>query len=122
MYGLNRVPRGEFYVNFTAQIPSPIDDEGEDDLFPDGESISTIQTAVRKFEGGVVLEKDIFPPKKRERAWGISGRDVDPDDVALRIWQINGVRMESNQELAEAHEEAIELEKEVEALVKRRGW
>jgi hypothetical protein len=93
------------------------------DLTEDAESsISLIKISIRNFDGKVILEKDIFPPGRKERAWGILGKGVDPDDVANRIFFHFFRRREADRELAQLALEAVELEKEVNVLVARRGW
>ena len=117
-HGLNRVPLGEFYVDFVTPRDF-LDDDTEEEV---EDSISNIKRSIKNFDGKVILEKDIFPPGKQERAWEISGKDVDPDDVALRIF-VNFFRDEEfKKELAELTEDLPELKKEVDALVARRGW
>ena len=95
------------------------DDDTEEEV---EDSISLIKKSIRDFGGRVTLEKDIFPPGKNERAWGISGKGVDPDDVALRIF-VNFFRDEEfKKELAELTKDLPKLKKEIDDLVAKRGW
>jgi hypothetical protein len=117
--GLNRVPLGEFYVDFVTPRYFLDDDDAEEEVEA---SISLIKRSIKNFDEKVILEKDIFPPGKKDRAWGISGKGVDPDDVALRIF-VNFYRdQDFKTELAELTKDLPELKKEVDALVVRRGW
>ncbi len=99
---VNPVPKGEFYVSLIV----PVED-------PDGsieKSLSVIRDAAKVFEGKITFERDAeeegFPVKDGHCSWTINGKGIRPLDFAIVLLSEEGGR----------------LEKEVDALIERRGW
>jgi hypothetical protein len=113
-------PQGTFFVDFNISPPPfELSDDGDaDENDPGAESVSLIKNAIRSFEGKVILNNPIL----KKYYIRLSGQNVEPDDVALAIFQRKHWRESMERELAEIHSESIELEKKVDDLVRRRGW
>jgi len=114
-----QAPKGTFFVDFKISPPPELlEDDDEDENDPGEESVYLIKIAIEYFEGKITLENPL--PKKNYLR--LSGKDVDPDDVALAIFQQKHQRETLERELAKIHSETIELEKKVDDFVRRRGW
>jgi hypothetical protein len=93
----NCVSGGEFRIGFTFRKRAP------QKIIK--ETLLIITVAIRRF-GGKVTITEIKKPDGDGTMWEIRGHDVSPIEVALGIMNV----------------EAGVLEKEVDALVARRGW
>ena len=93
----NRTTENEFCVGFAfrKKTPEKIVEE----------TLLIIIKAIRRFDGKVTITEKKEPDDDGVR-WEIRGRGVSPDYVALEIMSVEGDA----------------LERQVDALVARRGW
>ena len=93
----NHAPGDEFRISFTFRK------RASQQIVK--ETLLVITAAIGRFHGKVTIT-EIKKPNGDGITWEIRGHDVSPIEIALGIMNA----------------EAVELKKEVDALVARRGW